>query len=247
MLPRIHVGTSGWSYKHWKEIYYPTELKPVEYLSYYSNRFKIAEINTSFYHLPKKQTVLNWVEKAGEDFMFCPKISKYITHIKKLQDANEPLQKFFEVFDLIQPNLGPVLIQLPPSLKYQSEMAATFFNALHIYQSDYDFVLEIRHPSWLEDEPQKLLRSYSIGFVMSHSKDRFPYAELITSKHIYLRLHGPGALYASDYSDQMLQNYAQKFLHWQGAGHEVWAFFNNDIQGFAYRNAARLLEMVNEI
>ena len=80
-------------------------------------------------------------------------------------------------------------------------MLQPFFNALLIYQKDYDFVLEIRHPSWLEDEPQKLLRSYSISFVMAHFKDRFPYAKLITSKHIYLRFHGPGAIYASDYSE----------------------------------------------
>ena len=110
MLPRIHIGTTGWSFKHWKKSYYPPELKSIEYLADFSNRFKIAEINTSFYHLPKKQTVLNRVEKAVVDFKFCPKISKFITHIKKLHDADEPLKKFFEVFDLIQPNLGPVLI-----------------------------------------------------------------------------------------------------------------------------------------
>src|SRR5688572_13230894 len=99
MPGKIYIGTSGWSYKHWRGIYYPEKIKPVDYLEYYSREFNIAEINTSFYHLPKKQSVLNWIEKVPKRFRFCPKMSRYLTHMKKLHDPEESLQKFFSVFD----------------------------------------------------------------------------------------------------------------------------------------------------
>src|SRR5687768_2886137 len=124
----FHIGTSGWSYKHWKDIYYPAGMKPTDYLEYYSREFEIAEINTSFYQLPKKQTVFNWVAKVPGGFKFCPKLSRYITHMKKLNDPEEPLQKFFEIFEPMCPVMGPVLIQLPPSLKYNKNVAETFFS-----------------------------------------------------------------------------------------------------------------------
>src|SRR6478609_7365479 len=117
----IHIGTSGWSYKDWKELFYPKGLKTTEWISYYAITFRITEINSSFYHLPKRQTVEGWVNKVPPDFLFCPKMSRYLTHIKRLKEPEESLERFFEVFEPMKNNMGPVLIQLPPSLKFEYE------------------------------------------------------------------------------------------------------------------------------
>src|ERR1043165_3614021 len=110
---RVYIGTSGWHYKTWQGVYYPQELKTGEWLAYYAKRYKTTEINNSFYRLPKPETVLNWVEQVPGGFKFCPKISRYLSHTKRLLDPEEPLRRFFDVFDLIKKHLGPVLVQLP--------------------------------------------------------------------------------------------------------------------------------------
>jgi uncharacterized protein YecE (DUF72 family) len=124
----IHIGTSGWSYKHWKGIYYPEGLPATQWLTFYAKQFSISEINTSFYHLPKAATVKGWMEKVPKHFEFCPKMSRYLTQFKKLNDPEEPLEKFFGVFEQMQDRMGPVLIQLPPSLGYQPEKTEYFLS-----------------------------------------------------------------------------------------------------------------------
>src|SRR4051812_23915574 len=111
----VHIGTSGWSYKHWRGIYYPEEMKPTDYLAFYAQSFQVSEINSSFYNLPKVATVEGWVKKVPKGFMFCPKMSRYLTHMKKLHDPEESLERFFEVFEPMRKHMGPVLVQLPPS------------------------------------------------------------------------------------------------------------------------------------
>lgn len=239
----IHIGTSGWSYKHWKNLFYPPGLKETEWLTYYSRFFQIAEINTSFYHMPKHQTVLNWLEKAPAGFKFCPKLGRYITHMKKLKEPEEPLQRFFDVFAPMQKAMGPVLVQLPPSLKFDYDRAEYFYHLLQKEYHAYEFVMEIRHQTWLEDDSLNLMAKYNIGLVISQSNGVFPYSEMVTAKNIYIRFHGPEALYASGYSDEALYNYAQKCKAWVSEGHVIWAFFNNDIHGFAFRDAQRLQQL----
>ena len=241
----IHIGTSGWSYKHWKEIFYPSEIKPVDWLNFYSKSFSITEINTSFYHLPKRQTVLNWREKVEQDFKFCPKLSRYITHTRRLKKAEVPLERFFEIFSPLQKQMGPVLIQLPPSLKFDAETADYFFNALNKNFHEHVFALDVRHISWLEPMALHMLSAHNISFVISQSNKKFPYAEQVTAKHIYLRFHEPNALYASFYDDYSLNNYAKMCNEWIKNGHEIWSFFNNDIHGYAFKNALRFKEMLS--
>jgi uncharacterized protein YecE (DUF72 family) len=105
-------------------------------------------------------------------------------------------------------------------------------------------VLEVRHDSWLQKEQLDLMRAFGIGFVISQSGAGFPYAETVTGRNIYVRFHGPEQLYASSYSDEQLELFAGKFKNWAAAGHVVWAFFNNDIFGYAVKNAARLKELL---
>jgi uncharacterized protein YecE (DUF72 family) len=242
MAAKIHIGTSGWSYKHWKQRFYPDNLKPTDYLSYYAGFFSTTEINTSFYHLPKPQTVEQWMEKVKKSFFFCPKISRYISHIKRLNDPEDTLPRFFDIFDPVQKRLGPVLIQLPPLLKFEPEKTEHFFTALHGYKG-YKFALEPRHNSWFSEEAVQLLTHYKIAFVIAESGNRFPYAEYLTAKHVYVRFHGPDGSYTSSYTDAVLKSYARKFRQWQQDGHTIWAFFNNDGYAYAIHNAQRLIEL----
>jgi uncharacterized protein YecE (DUF72 family) len=186
--------------------------------------------------------VLNWVDKVPAHFKFCPKMSRYLTHMKKLNEPEEPLQRFFEVFSHAKKYLGPVLIQLPPSLKYNEEVARNFFEVLKHRYHTYSFALEVRHTSWMEQPAIKLLEEYDIAFVISQSGVNFPYAEFVTSKNIYIRFHGPQELYASLYSEETMKEYGRKIKKWAKAGHDVWAFFNNDWYTYGIRNAKQLIE-----
>ncbi len=241
---KFHIGTSGFSYKHWKEIFYPPGTKPADYLSFYAQTFKVTELNTSFYHLPRAKTIEGWMNKVPPDFKFCVKLSRFITHMKRLLEPEEPLKKFFDIFKPLQQQMGPVLVQLPPSFKYDSERATHFFDVLNTDYSAYEFVLEPRHETWLHDESLHLLSKYNIGFVISQSGVRFPYAEHATAKNIYIRFHGPTELYRSSYDDDTLKDFAALIKKQITNGHEVWAFFNNDVHGYALPNSLKLIELL---
>lgn len=240
----IHIGTSGWSYKHWKNSFYPPKLKTTDWLEFYSTNFLVTEINTSFYRLPQKETVINWTKKVREGFRFCPKMSRFVTHMKKLNDPEESLERYFEVFEPMQKLMGPVLVQLPPFLKFDYNKAEHFYKVLNKNFRLYQFVMEVRHPTWLDDDSLTLMAGHNIGFVVSQSGVGFPYSEMVTANNIYVRFHGPGELYASSYSDKMLDDFAKKFSKWKKEGHVVWGFFNNDINGHAVKDARRLIAML---
>jgi len=239
-MNNIHIGTSGWSYKDWKGKFYPEKLKPTDYLSFYAQHYKVTEINSSFYHLPLASTVHKWVEQVPDDFLFCPKISRYLSHMKKLHDPEEPLERFFDVFKPMKKKMGPILIQLPASVMFDATTDEIFYEILMRKYPEYEFAMEVRHESWYSDESLDLMKKYNIAFVIAQS-ERFPYKEYITAKNIYVRFHGPKALYASSYSDHILKEYADKFLLWEQEGHRIWAFFNNDINGHALANTSKLL------
>lgn len=244
MHPKIHVGTSGWSYQHWKEIFYPHKLAAAKWLPYYASQYSTTEINGSFYRLPSEDTVKKWAAQVPENFLFCPKMSRYLTHMKKLKDPEEPLERFFSVFEYMKKKIGPVLIQLPEMLRFNYDVAEHFYRLLRFQYKAYQFVLEVRHDTWLQEDSLTLMTKYNIGLVISQSGNVFPYSEMITAKNIYVRFHGPAELYASAYSDEELQSFAQKFRSWVNEGHEVWAYFNNDIHGHAVRDAQRLIQLL---
>lgn len=234
----FHVGTSGWSYAGWQGTFYPEKMKPKEYLQFYATKFNNTEINSSFYHLPKEQTVINWVEMVPDEFTFCPKLSRYITHMKKLNEADEPMERFFGKFDKINAKMGPVLVQLPSQVRFNREKAEAFYKLATERYGEYEFVIEIRHISWYEPESLSLMRKYGFGLVISQSGSVFPYSEEVTARNIYIRFHGPEELYSSSYTEKMLKEYAEKCFRWMDKGHVIWAFFNNtDVGGYAFKNA----------
>lgn len=246
MKSKIHIGTSGWSYKHWKNIFYPPKLKTTEWISFYSQQFDTTEINGSFYKLPSEETVIEWMRKVPKDFMFCPKMSRFLTHMKKLNEPEEPLERFFGIFKPMAKMMGPVLLQLPRMLKFNYDKADHLYHLLKTKYRKYEFVMEVRHDTWLQEDSLTLMTKYDIGLVISQSGEEFPYSEMITEKNIYVRFHGPKKLYASSYSDAMLKEFAKKFKKWQKEGHEIWAFFNNDVFGYAIEDAKRLIKLVEK-
>jgi len=239
----IHIGTSGWSYRHWTDVFYPQHVKPAGYLEYYVTRFGCVELNSSFYHLPKKNTISGWIKRTPVNFRFCPKISGYITHHIRLVNSDESLKKFFNLFSDMKSKLGPVLIQLPPGLVFKKNVITDFFEILEEHYGDYSFAIEARNKSWINDECFNLLKKYNVAHVIADSGERFPYSETITADFIYLRFHGHEQLYASDYSESEIERYADKILKWKSGGRHIWVFFNNDFNGFAVKNASRLIEL----
>jgi uncharacterized protein YecE (DUF72 family) len=246
-MPRkasIHIGTSGWVYPHWRGKFYPNDLPQRSWLKYYARYFDTTEINASFYRLPTRSTVESWQDTVGPRFHFCPKISRFITHAKKLNDPEQAVPRFFDVFGLVAKQAGPVLIQLPAILGFNEQKVRNFFEYLHAHYRDFKFSLEARHAAWTETPAIALLKKYRIGWVIADSGTRFASAELVTARHIYLRFHGPDGSYATHYTKKMLTAYAAKCRQWQTAGHTVWAFFNNDVHGYAIKNALTLKELL---
>ncbi|HWB91502.1 MAG TPA: DUF72 domain-containing protein [Puia sp.] len=241
----IHIGTSGWVYPHWREVFYPRTVPQRLWLQYYAQHFEVTEINASFYRLPSQAAVENWVKSAGPAFFFCPKISRFITHAKKLNDPEQAVPRFFDVFGVVAEHLGPVLIQLPASLAFHAEKAEKFFEFLSERYGDFSYSLEARHESWAKAEPVALLKRYGIGWVIGESGRRFASAELVTAPHVYLRFHGPDGTYATPYTPKMLEEYAGKCRGWRRRGYTVWVFFNNDVHGYAIENALSLKQMVS--
>ena len=241
---KLNIGTSGWSYKHWSEIFYPESIKPDKYLEFYTSKFTCVELNSSFYHLPLKSTVSGWMNRTHDAFKFCPKLSRLITHQLRLVNADDAMKKYFDVFELMKNRLGPVLIQLPPGLSYDKSLVSNFFNLIKEKYNQYRFAIEVRNKSWIDNSFFDLLAQYGIAFVIAESGNRFPYYEAVTTGFVYLRFHGGEQLYASDYSDTDLRIYAGKIKNWLDENKEVWVFFNNDFHGFAVKNAGKLRELV---
>ncbi|MGZ5285688.1 MAG: DUF72 domain-containing protein [Flavisolibacter sp.] len=244
MRNRVHIGTSGWSYKHWKGLYYPDKLPSTRWLPFYANDFDTTEINSSFYRIPSETTVEKWMLQVPRHFRFCAKMSRFLTHMKKLNDPEASLEIFFSVFAPMKKMMGPVLVQLPPFLAFDFDKTEHFYKVCRQVYKEYQFVMEVRHESWLQEKSLRLMTRYDIGLVISQSGVAFPYAERVTARNIYLRFHGPRELYASAYTDKMLEHFALLFYKWLKEGHEIWAYFNNDIHGYAPEDAKKLMMLM---
>ena len=243
-MGKIHVGTSGWHYKSWIGEYYPKGMKTTDWLSYYTHDFQTTEINNSFYRLPKKEVAEGWAAKVPEHFRFSPKFSRYLTQMKKLNDPEEPFERFFSVFEAMKKKLGVVLLQLPPGLGFKEAKTKHVFELIKHQYHSYRFAIEVRHDSWICKEAFKLMEDYNIAFTISQSGVGWPYVERLTAKHVYVRFHGPKQLFASPYSDAQLKSYAKKFKQWAKQGHTIWAYFNNDMYVDAIFNAKTLISYV---
>ena len=236
----IRIGTSGWHYDHWKSVFYPEKLPKTRWLDYYSEHFDTVEINNTFYHLPRTTTVEKWREQALKGFLYAIKANRYITHVKKLHDASEPVERFFDVVDLFGSTLGPILYQLPPSLHKDLDRLGAFIELLPKRRTA---IFEFRHKSWYDDEVFDLLTNRGVGFCV-HDMSGIESPRTTTSDIVYVRFHGTSGRYSGGYTDTMLQDWADWLKSQTSHLRAVYAYFNNDVQGHAIRNAETLKNLM---
>lgn len=238
------IGTSGWSYKHWLEIFYPRKLPSRRWLPFFAKHFDTVEINSTFYHLPRESAVQGWYEATPANFIFALKLSRFITHQKKLRNVEEPLDRFLERIAPLQEKTGPILIQLPPGMPFRAEVASDFFELMRQKLPQQRLAVEPRNVSWFEAPAMELYQHFSIALCFADSGEVFPHRERVTSDWIYLRFHGRNGLYQGNYTEDLLLPFAKKMAAWLRSGLDVYAYFNNDISGFAVFNAKLLRELV---
>ena len=237
----VHIGTSGWSYDHWTGPFYPESLPQHERLSFYADHFGCVEINNSFYQLPSEKTLTRWRETVSSGFVFAFKANRFITHMKKLKDPEEPLRNLYARVDVLGEHLGPILFQLPPNWRFNSERLASFLDAL---SPRHQHAFEFRDERWIQSDALDLLRTHEAAFCIYEFGGRRSPTE-ITSDLVYVRLHGPRAEpYSGSYDQKTLSGWAGALSTWRRQGREVFCFFDNDERGFAAQNALRLQEMV---
>jgi uncharacterized protein YecE (DUF72 family) len=237
----IRIGTSGWYYEHWRELFYPVVLPKSKWFEYYARYFNTVEINNTFYHLPKEQSVKRWQEIAPEGFLYAVKANRYITHIQKLKDTAESMQRFFDRINILKVKLGPVLYQLPPSLHIDLERLEAFIKLL---PKRKNAIFEFRHKSWYCDDTFKLLKKFRAGFCI-HDMPGKESPLIITSDIIYVRFHGTTGRYSGSYSKSQLQNWAKWFKEQAKKARGIYIYFNNDAHAHAIKNAKQLKEMIS--
>ena len=240
---KIHIGTSGWHYKHWlNDVFYPSGTKPAEMFDYYAKHFDTVEINNSFYHLPSAKTFDNWRDNSPPRFIFAVKASRFITHMKKLKDPQPSSEKFFLVADRLGRKLGPILFQLPPRWKFNRERFEEFLEAL---PAEHKYVFEFRDESWFVPEVYELLRRYKAAYCIHDFADMKVPIE-ITANFTYIRFHGPtSAKYWGSYSSAQLRTWAERIADWSKRLTSIYVYFNNDPEGKAIVNALELKRLVS--
>lgn len=231
----IRVGTSGWVYKDWRTRFYPEGLPPSRWFPHYAAEFRTVEINNSFYRLPPPETFEKWRAQAPPGFVYAVKGNRFITHVKKLKDPRDPLRRFLGAARRLGPALGPILFQLPPNWRLDLERLRGFLRAL---PDDLRFVFEFRNPTWIHDDVRRLLEDAGQSYCM-HDMKGHPWPGWITGPIAYVRFHGPSPKkYAGDYPRAHLERWAERLSR---IDRDVYAYFNNDVEGHAVKNARELL------
>jgi len=233
----IHIGTSGWSYNHWRENFYPERLASRKWLPFYGETFNTVEINSTFYRTPRESTVKNWFKMVPEDFLFSIKASRYITHLKRLNECEESLDYFYSVIKHFKGKLGPILFQLPPSFQLNQERLESFIALL---DPSMPSVFEFRHSSWYNESVYKLLKKHNIALCITDLSGHLS-SEIITADFTYLRLHGPKKAYQGSYGKKGIADWHKRIDVWRKKT-EVFCYFDNDEKGFAIQDAKALLD-----
>jgi uncharacterized protein YecE (DUF72 family) len=238
---RIRIGTSGWNYDHWLGTFYPKGTRQQDLLAAYADSFDTVEINRTFYKLPSREAVAAWREQSPAGFLFAAKASRYLTHMKKLKDPQEPLERFLGCVEALRKKLGPVLFQLPPRWRVNAERLETLLEQL---PRRHRYAFEFRDPSWHDDRILELLSKRRAAFcIFDLAGERSPIE--VTAGFVYIRLHGPGGPYQGSYDGRTLSGWARRIADWSEAGKDVWCYFDNDEKGYAPRDASRLKEMID--
>jgi uncharacterized protein YecE (DUF72 family) len=268
----VRIGISGWRYAGWRGDFYPKGLPQRRELEYAAEHLTSIEINGSFYSLQRPTSYATWRAETPDDFVFAVKGGRYVTHLKRLVDVDTALANFFASGVLgLGPKLGPVLWQLPESLRFDVGVLDAFLTLLprttgeaaalaerhddkvprdrSLTTTERDaplrHALEFRSATFATQEALDLLRRHDIGCVLADTAGRWPKVEQVTADLMYLRLHGDKELYASGYSDDALAEWAGKCRSWRDDGLDVFVYFDNDMKGFAPHDAMRLISLLD--
>lgn len=223
-------------YDHWKGVFYPEDLPKNQWLDHYQKYFDTVELNNTFYHLPKEQTFKNWHKAVPKKFVFAVKANRFITHIKKLNKAKDPVKLFMSRAKFLKENLGPILYQLPPRWKANPERLKDFAKNL---SKRYINVFEFRDTSWFNDEIYSILKKNRLNFCI-YSMPGVDCPSEVTGPVVYIRMHGGSVLYGSNYADSELKKLAKQIKEFLKKKLSVYVYFNNDASGYAVKNALRL-------
>ncbi len=237
-MASIRIGTCGWNYSHWRDRFYPRKLRQSEWLQFYAGAFDTVEINATFYRLPKPEYVDGWRWAVPDDFLFSIKGSRYLTHVKRLGDSGEPVDRFFDLMGRLGQKAGPVLWQLPPNFQRDNDRLATFAGDL---PGGWRHTFEFRHPSWFNAEVYEILERAGAGLCIS-DHPQTPADTVLTSGWTYIRFHNGTA--GGSYSRRQLEKWAQRIHKFREAGADIYAYFNNDWMGYAIENARQLKKML---
>lgn len=236
----VRIGTSGWHYKHWIGNFYPPRTPASKMLAYYCERFDTVELNNSFYHLPKRPALESWRDSTPQGFCFAVKGSRFLTHMKKLKDPEQGLQRFFEAIDILGEKLGPVLFQLPPNWELDLERLKLFIECL---PREHRYAFEFRNATWSVPQSYDLLARHHVAYCIFDLAGTQSPIE-VTADIAYVRLHGPGGKYQGSYSDEALNKWAKRISKWRRELKAVYVYFDNDQAGYAAGNALTLKSLL---
>jgi uncharacterized protein YecE (DUF72 family) len=268
---RAFIGISGYDYKGWRGRFYPEDLPARRWLSHAASRFNSIELNGTFYSLKNPGVFQRWVsETPATGFVFAIKGSRFITHNLKLRNADAALANFYASGILaLGRKTGPFLWQLPATYRFERERMDAFMKklprssraaeAVALHHDDrlrrgalvdaqenvpYRHAFEVRHASYFCEDFYDLLREHRCGFVIADTAGTFPYAEVVTADFVYVRLHGSETLYANEYSDAELAEWARRIGTWMRSARDVYVYFDNDARGHAPFDALRLAALI---
>jgi uncharacterized protein YecE (DUF72 family) len=238
---RIRIGCSGWNYKDWRGRVSPEGLPARRWLEHYATLFDTVEVNSTFYRLARPQAVEQWLRQTPDDFLFAVKASQYMTHMKRLRDLGPSMKRFYDGIAPLasSPKLGPVLWQLPGRMKADVPLLESALDQLPPGRHAFEF----RHPSWFSDEVLELLRFHHVALVIGHHPERPWQPHELTTGWTFLRFHYGERGRRGNYSESELREWAPRVRSLADRA-EVFAYFNNDWEGFAVRNALRLRRLV---
>lgn len=233
MVARLYIGTSGYQYDHWRGVFYPAKLPRSQWLNFYARHFQTVEINNTFYRLPAPPVFDAWRTAAPAGFTYALKFSRYGSHRKKLKDPRQPVRLFMDRARRLGPRLGPILVQLPPHWGVNRERLDAF---LHVTSRHVRWAFEFRDPSWLCPPIFEVLARHGAALCWHDMLPDHP--DCLTAGFTYLRFHGRH--YGGSYSAAQLRAQARRIRARLARGVDVYAYFNNDAEGYAVRNALDL-------
>jgi uncharacterized protein YecE (DUF72 family) len=236
---KTHVGCSGWFYWHWRDTFYPEGSASSAWFDHYASRFRTVELNAPFYSWPTPATVATWKRQIGRRrFTYAIKVNELITHTRKFCRTDALVKDFGLIADLLGPSFGCFLFQLPPSLHYSSAALARIVRQLDPRRRN---VVEFRHRSWWNDKAYRALEDVGAIFC-STSGPRLPDELVKTADDVYIRFHGTKRWYRHDYTKEELAVWTQRIR--RSGAKAVWAYFNNDREGYAIKNARELMRQL---